>query len=56
MQRLLARICEEHKGELENTPFEFYGRRDTEGRPTPTARHPTFGEQIVDMEFLLHRT
>ena len=56
MQRLLARLCEEHKEELVNTPFEFYRRRDIEGHPTPTARHPTFGEHIVDMEVLLHRT
>ena len=32
MQRLLARLCEEHKEELENSPFGFYGRRDAEGR------------------------
>ena len=56
MQKLLARLCEEHTEELVNTPFDFYGRRDTEGRPTPTVRHPTFGEHIVDMEVLLHRT
>ena len=30
MQRLLARLCEEHKEELANSPFRFYGRRDTE--------------------------
>ena len=56
MQRLLARLCEEHKEELENTRFRYYGRRDDEGHPTPTVCHPTFGEHIVDMEVLLHRT
>lgn len=56
MQRLLARLCEEHKEELVNSPFRFYGRRDTEGRPTSTVRHPTFGEHLVDMEVLLYRT
>ena len=56
MQRLLARLCEEHKEELANSPFRFYGRRDTEGRPTSTVRHPTFGEHLVDMEVLLYRT
>ena len=56
MQWLLARLCEEHKAELKNTPFEFYGRRDVEGRPTSTTRHHTFGEHILDMEILLFRT
>ena len=38
MQRLLARLVEEHKEELANSPFRFYGRRDVEGRPTSTVQ------------------
>ena len=56
MQRLLARLCEEHKEELANSPFRFYGRRDAEGRPTPTEHHPTLGAHLEDMEVLLHST
>ena len=56
MQRLLARLCEEHQEELANSPFRFYGRRDVEGRPTPTVHHPTFGAHLEDMEVLLHST
>ena len=56
MQRLLSRLCEEHKEEIANSPFAFYGWRDVEGRPTSTVSHPTFGEHLVDMEVLLYRT
>ena len=56
MQRLLARLCEEHKEELAHSPFRFYGRRDAEGRPTHTDHHPTFEAHLEDMEVLLHST
>ena len=52
----LGRAMQRLREELANSPFRFYGRRDTEGRPTSTVRHPTFGEHLVDMEVLLYRT
>src|SRR6185369_4161622 len=54
MQRLLARLCEEHKDELVGTRFQYFGRRDDEGNPTYPAQHTLFGEYITDMEVLLH--
>jgi uncharacterized coiled-coil protein SlyX len=56
MQRLLARLCEEHKDELVGTRFQYFGRRDDEGNPTYPAQHTLFGEYITDMEVLLHDT
>ena len=44
MQRLLARLCEEHKAELVNSRFRFYGRRTDDGHPIQSPQHPTFGE------------
>ena len=56
MQRLLARLCEEHKAELVNSRFRFYERRTDDGHPIQSPLHPTFGEYILDMEVLLYRT
>ena len=56
MQRLLARLCEEHKAELVNSRFRFYGRRTDDGHPIRSPLHPTFGEYILDMEIMLYRT
>ena len=56
MQRLLARLCEEHKAELVNSRFRFYGRRTDDGHPIRSPLHPMFGEYILDMEIMLFRT
>jgi len=56
MQRMLARLCEEHKAELVNSRFQYYGRRTDNGHPVASPLHPTFGEHILDMEILLFRT
>lgn len=56
MQRMLARLCEEHKEELTLTRFRYYGRRDEAGHPTFAASHPLLGDHLTDMEVLLHDT
>jgi hypothetical protein len=56
MERLLARLCEEHKAKLVNSRFRFYGRRTDDGHPVASLPHPTFGEHILDMRVLLHTT
>ena len=56
MQRMLSRLCEEHKAELVNSRFQFYGRRTIDGHPIRSPLHPTFGEYILDMEIMLFRT
>ena len=55
-QRMLARLCEEHKAELVDSRFRFYGRRNCDGHPTPSPYHPMFGSYIMDMEILLQCT
>ena len=55
-QRMLARLCEEHKAELVDSRFRFYGRRNCDGHPTPSPCHPMFGSYIMDMELLLQHT
>ena len=55
-QRMLARLCEEHKAELAESRFQFYGRRNCDGHPTPSPYHPMFGSYIMDMERLLQCT
>jgi len=55
-QRMLARLCEEHKAELVDSRFRFYGRRNCDGYPTPSPYHPMFGSYIMDMELLLQCT
>ena len=56
MQRLLARLCEEHKEELALTRFRSLGRRDETGHTTLAASHPLLGDHLTDMEVLLHDT
>ena len=41
---------------MANSRFRFYGRRNSDGHPTPTFYHPMFGSYILDMELLLHYT
>ena len=55
-QTMLARLCEEHKAELADSRFRFYGRRNCDGHPTPSPCHPMFGSYIMDMEILLQCT
>ena len=56
MQRMLARLCEEHNEELALTRFRYYGRRNDDGHPTHAESHSLFGDHLTDMEVLLHDT
>ena len=55
-QRMLSRLCDEHKTELKNSRFRYFGRRNGDGHPTPTDQHSPFGEYITDMEVMSYRT
>ena len=35
MQRMLARLCDEHKAKLSTSRFRYYQRRNSDGNPTP---------------------
>ena len=37
MQRMLARLCDEHKAKLSTSCFRYYGRRNSDGHPTHAA-------------------
>ena len=56
MQRMLARLCDEHKDELTTFRFCYFGRRNGDGHPTPSEHHSLFGEYITDMEVMAYRT
>ena len=56
MQRIVARLCDEHKTELEDSRFRYFGRRNGDGHPTPADQHSLFGEYITDMEVMSYRT
>ena len=56
LQRMLARLCDEHKSELKNSRFRYFGRRNGDGHPTPADQHSLFGEYITDMEVMSYRT
>jgi len=55
-QRLLARLCEEHKAELAESRFRYYGRRNSDGHATPSPCHPMLKDHVMNMELLLQRT
>ena len=56
MQRMLARLCDEHRTELKDSRFRYFGRRNGDGHPTPADHHSLFGEYISDMEVMVYRT
>jgi len=53
---MIVRLCEEHKAEIANSRFRFYGRRNCDGYPTLSPCHPEFKSYIMDMELLLQTT
>lgn len=56
MQEALARLAFHHRAELIGTRFEYFGRRDSEGRPTEVPFHFQFERHAQYMEFMLHHT
>lgn len=56
LQESLGRLASYHRAVLGDSPFRFFGGRDSEGLPTLTPAHADFGGHMQDMEALLHHT